>query len=125
MSDIDNKPYATISYGNGPGFKFIFNADGTRANPLNYNLTNHKVQYPATAPMKKDTHGGQDVGVWASGPQAHLFSGHYEQNTIPMIMAHILQVGPYAVDEKCAACSMSATIFLICIPLTMTFKFLM
>lgn len=53
--------------------------------------------------MKKATHGGQDVGVWASGPQAHLFSGTYEQNAIPLIMAHVLEIGPYAKDEKCAA----------------------
>lgn len=74
--------------------------------------------------MKKDTHGGQDVGVWASGPQSHLFSGHYEQNTIPLLMAHILQVGPYAVDEKCASCPVSSNIFLTVIAIV-SLRFLM
>lgn len=119
------KPYTTLSYANGAGFNFMFNSDGTRVNPLTYNFTNHKVQYPATAPMKKDTHGGQDVGVWASGPQSHLFSGHYEQNTIPLLMAHILQVGPYADDEKCLAHSIFPTLFLNLISLIMTVKYLM
>jgi alkaline phosphatase len=31
--------------------------------------------------------GGDDVGIYASGPMSHLFTGHYEQNNIPLLMA--------------------------------------
>lgn len=63
--------------------------------------------------MEKDTHGGEDVGVWASGPQSHLFTGNYEQNTIPLLMAHILQIGPYQKDEKCSACAIYSLALLV------------
>lgn len=73
--------------------------------------------------MKKDTHGGEDVGVWASGPQAHLFCGSYEQNTIPLLMAKILKVGPYADDEKCSACAIYS-IVLFTIAMIVLLKFI-
>lgn len=91
----------------------MFATDGTRFDPLNYNFTNHKLQYPSSAPMKKDTHGGEDVGVWASGPQSHLFSGHYEQNAIPLFMAHILKIGAFAENEKCSACAIYSLALLV------------
>lgn len=105
VSDVDLLPYTTLSYANGPGFKFMFEANGTRKNASTYDFTNYKLQYPATVPLAKETHGGEDVAVYANGPMAHLFSGHYEQNAIPLIMAYILKVGPYAVDEKCSSCA--------------------
>lgn len=53
------------------------------------------------------------MGVWASGPQSHLFTGNYEQNTIPLLMAHILQIGPYQKDEKCSACAIYSLAMLV------------
>lgn len=37
--------------------------------------------------MNSETHGGDDVMVFARGPWAHLFTGNYEQNAIPVAMA--------------------------------------
>ena len=105
ISDQDSLPYTTLSYANGPGADRELNQNGKRVNPNTFDYTDPSLQYPATARRPKETHGGDDVGVWASGPMAHLFSGHYEQNTIPLTMAYILQIGPYAVDEKCASIS--------------------
>lgn len=82
--------------------------------------------YPSGVPMEGGVHGGQDVGVWATGPQSFLFSGHYEQNSIPLLMAYILQIGPYAEDEKCEASlktPMSLLIVLLVL-LNLNFKFL-
>ena len=28
---------------------------------------------PSMVPAKYETHGGEDVGIWAQGPMAHLF----------------------------------------------------
>lgn len=37
--------------------------------------------------MDGETHGGDDVMVFARGPWAHLFTGNFEQNEIPIAMA--------------------------------------
>ena len=39
-------------------------------------------------PLDSETHGGDDVPVYASGPFSHLFTGSYEQNFIPHGMAY-------------------------------------
>ena len=43
--------------------------------------------------MKQETHGGEDVAVYAHGPMAHLFTGVYEQNYIAHAMAYASCVG--------------------------------
>lgn len=50
--------------------------------------------YPALVPMALETHGGEDVAVWARGPWAHLFVGSYEQNVLPLIMSYASCIGP-------------------------------
>lgn len=91
----DNLPYTILSYANGPGFMNTYDDNGRR--DLTYdNLDDPNYNYPATVPLNSETHGGDDVGVFASGPQAHLFTGAYEQNNIPLVMAKIAQIGPYA-----------------------------
>lgn len=46
--------------------------------------------------MPDETHAGEDVMVFARGPWAHLFSGNYEQNVIPLTMGFAAGVGPAA-----------------------------
>ena len=119
VSDEDFMPFTTLSYANGPGFYNTYNADGTRRNPETFDNTDPAMQYPATVPIEKDTHGGEDVGVWASGPMSHLFRGSYDQTTIPMTMAYILKVGPYAESLTCASCSFGSVLVLVTFMLTM------
>ncbi|KAJ8316723.1 hypothetical protein KUTeg_005726, partial [Tegillarca granosa] len=38
--------------------------------------------------MYTETHGGEDVGIFARGPMSHLFKGVHEQNYIPHVMAY-------------------------------------
>lgn len=45
------------------------------------------MRYPSLVPLEAETHGGEDVMVFARGPWAHLFTGNYEQNIIPLAMA--------------------------------------
>lgn len=52
----------------------------------------HYVQ-EATIPLGSETHGGEDVVVYATGPMAHLFRGVQEQNYIYHVMR-------YASDDK-------------------------
>lgn len=44
-------------------------------------------------PKVDETHGGDDVGIFALGPWAHLFTGVVEQNVIPHLMAYASCVG--------------------------------
>lgn len=44
-------------------------------------------RYPSLVHVDSETHGGDDVMVFARGPWAHLFTGNFEQNEIPLAMA--------------------------------------
>ena len=45
-------------------------------------------------PLFLETHGSQDVGIFAQGPMAHLFHGVQEQNYIAHVMMYASCVGP-------------------------------
>jgi len=44
----------------------------------------------AVVPLQSETHGGEDVPIYAIGPQAHLFHGTQEQTFIYYVMRHAL-----------------------------------
>ena len=46
----------------------------------------------STYPLVSETHGGEDVGIFAKGPNAHLFRGSLEQSMIYWIMADALRL---------------------------------
>jgi alkaline phosphatase len=46
----------------------------------------------STYPLQSETHGGEDVGIFAKGPNAHLFRGSLEQSMIYWIMADALRL---------------------------------
>uniref|UniRef100_A0A4W5KQ29 Alkaline phosphatase n=1 Tax=Hucho hucho TaxID=62062 RepID=A0A4W5KQ29_9TELE len=90
LSDVDQKPFTAILYGNGPGFKVI---NGLRENvsTLDYQENNYQAQ--SAVPLRMETHGGEDVAVFAKGPMAHLLHGVHEQNYIPHVMAYAACIG--------------------------------
>lgn len=47
-------------------------------------------EYPNLVPFEYETHGGDDVAVFASGPWQHLFTASYEQSVIPHLMAYAM-----------------------------------
>lgn len=52
--------------------------------------------------IKSETHGGEDVAIFAKGPMSHLFDGTLEQSYIPHAMAYAACIGPiYESNEKC------------------------
>ncbi|XP_064598681.1 alkaline phosphatase-like [Liolophura sinensis] len=85
----DNKPATTLLYGNGPGH----NATHPRENLTGVDI--HDIDYiqQSAVPMKWETHGAEDVAVYATGPMAHLFHGVQEQNYIAHVMAYASCVG--------------------------------
>ena len=42
--------------------------------------------------MESETHGGEDVAMYARGPQAHLIRGVLEQHVIFHVMAEALDM---------------------------------
>lgn len=90
LSDIDQKPFTSILYGNGPGYKLI---SGNRENVSTVDYTHSSYQAQSAVPLRQETHGGEDVAVFAKGPMAHLLHGVHEQNYIPHVMAYASCVG--------------------------------
>lgn len=97
-TDRNDMPYTTVGYMNGSGFDD--NGDSTSAEsrsgpaaPGRHDLTGvdttasgyHQETLVAT---NGETHGGEDVGVYAIGPGGHLVSGSIEQNVIFHVMNH-------------------------------------
>ncbi|MCW5889141.1 MAG: alkaline phosphatase [bacterium] len=106
--DLTGKPYTTLSYANGPGYPGASDSQPegpktfphpaksfqgvTRGRP---DLTHVDTTAPgylqeATVPLGSETHGGEDVVVWAGGPSAALFHGTREQSYVYHVMAAAL-----------------------------------
>lgn len=79
----DGKPYTTLVYGNGPGSVFLGeNKTGERPAPTPEEAAAPGYRQQALIPADSETHGGQDVTIYASGPRAYLFGGVVEQNYV-------------------------------------------
>ncbi|XP_071487100.1 alkaline phosphatase-like [Diadema antillarum] len=92
----DDLPYSTLSYANGPGaknLKLSFRKYGARENltTVETDVTGYRQQ--ALVPFDEETHGGQDVMVYAHGPMAHLFHGVQEQSYIPLAVRYAACIG--------------------------------
>lgn len=86
----DGKPYTTVSFANGPG--------GVIPLPERPALTMEQASapdfiQPALVPMKSETHGGEDLGIYAIGPWSHLFQGTVEENYTFHVMNHASRIG--------------------------------
>lgn len=79
----DKKPYTTLTYANGPGSVFSGELKGgSRPAPRADEVGDISYRQQALIPMGSETHGGQDVSIYATGPRAHLFAGVVEQNYV-------------------------------------------
>ncbi len=95
----DGLPYTTLGYMNGMGFHDLgdeTDADVSYDLPVNtgrkdlsgVDTTAPGFHQEALHPRESETHGGEDVGIFATGPGAHLVTGVNEQNVIFHIMNH-------------------------------------
>uniref|UniRef100_A0A8D9BH38 Alkaline phosphatase n=1 Tax=Cacopsylla melanoneura TaxID=428564 RepID=A0A8D9BH38_9HEMI len=90
-SDVDNAAYTTLSYANGPSSK---RKDIKRHDFSRDNLKYKDYKYPAMWAANSESHGGEDVPVFSTGPWSHLLSGVYQQNVIPRVMGFAACMGP-------------------------------
>ncbi|HEY4582238.1 MAG TPA: alkaline phosphatase [Lysobacter sp.] len=116
-TDALGLPYTTLSYANGPGYvgasarqpegpkRYPHAAGGVRAATGRPDLTRVDTTSPdylqeALVPMANESHGGEDVGVWARGPGSEAVRGSIEQNAIFHIL---LQATPRLRGAVCRA----------------------
>ena len=106
--DALGQPYTTLGYVNGPGYTGTSAAqpEGTKKFPHHgpgfHGITNGRpdlagvdttapdYMQESTVPLESETHSGEDVAIYARGPQAHLIRGVMEQNVIYHVMAEAL-----------------------------------
>ncbi len=90
----DGKPYTTLGFANGPGSVCKPTTDGKwlcdRPDLTNVDTTALGFLQQSLVPLGSETHGGEDVAIFAGGPGANLFSGAVEQNEIFHVMAQSL-----------------------------------
>lgn len=117
-SDATGLPYTTLGYANGPGHvgatdqqpegpkTFLHEVSGyQKAAEGRPNLSDVDTEHPdymqeSIVPLSNETHGGDDVGIWARGPGAEAVRGSLEQNAIFHIL---LQATPKLRERLCAA----------------------
>lgn len=93
----DGLPYTTLGYMNGRGHHHLggeTDADAVYDEPINVgrqdisslDTTAAGYHQEALIPRSSETHGGEDVAIYASGPGSALVSGVNEQNVIFHVM---------------------------------------
>lgn len=100
VKDLLGKPYTTLVYANGPGYTGKSGQQPTGSKNFPHNpggnfepatgrpdLTEVDTEHPnfmqeALVPSNAETHGGDDVGIWARGPGSNAVRGSLEQNVI-------------------------------------------
>ncbi|WP_460997338.1 alkaline phosphatase [Simiduia litorea] len=92
----DGKPYTTLGYINGPGYAeqaSLAAREIAEPNPGRHIHQKVDVQkkgffQESLVPLSSETHGGEDVAIYAGGPWAHLFHSTHEQNYIYHVMRY-------------------------------------
>jgi len=81
----DDKPYTTLGYQNGPGA-----INGERPSVTDGEASGKNYKQQAVVPLWSETHAGEDVPIYATGPWAHLVTGTMDQTMVFHIMKHAL-----------------------------------
>ncbi len=84
--DLRGLPFTTLGYANGPGCI----TSSSRPDLTSIDTGGPDYHQEATIAMSAETHGGEDVPLYADGPHAYLFHGVLEQHVIFHVMAEAL-----------------------------------
>jgi len=106
--DAFGKPYTTINYANGPGHIALHTDEddeehahlprGWRPDLSTVDTEHPDYRQEALVPMRSETHGGDDVGVWARGPGSEALRGSIEQHVIYHVL---VQATPTLRQQLC------------------------
>ena len=86
-TDKNKQPFTTLGYANGEGYR-----EGTRPNLTQEQTTNPDYKQEAIVPLKDETHGGEDVAIFATGAGSDLIRGVMEENWIFYVMKEALSI---------------------------------
>jgi alkaline phosphatase len=86
----DGLPYTTLGYANGPGSVYAKGPADKRPDLSGVDTQDPAFRQQALVPLGSETHGGEDVALYAWGPGDTAVAGTIEQNTIFHIMARAL-----------------------------------
>jgi alkaline phosphatase len=78
----DGKPYTTLGYQNGPGGTWVGGSRPDLTDVDTINDPDFLQQAAMPRVIDEETHGGEDVAVYARGPGAFRVHGVIEQNEI-------------------------------------------
>lgn len=81
----DGKAYTTLMFATGPGGP---EGNDTRKDPAKEDVDDIDYHQQATINLGSAAHAGEDVGVFADGPQAFLLRGVVEESYIFQVMRH-------------------------------------
>lgn len=87
----DGKPYTTLGYANGSSActrDEDGNQDCGRSDLSDVDTTGKDFRQQALVALGSETHGGEDVAIFASGPGAELVRGVMDQNEIFHVMGY-------------------------------------
>lgn len=79
----------------------MYNDQGRRRNILMDHFYNRTYQVPSPVPLESETHGGDDVLIFAKGPYAHLYVGTHQQSYIPHVIGFSACLGDGAKSPLC------------------------
>ena len=114
--DMLGLPYTTLVYANGPGYAGAsarqpagpkrhlhhpgaFEPAAGRPDLHETDTGHPDFMQESLVPLKSESHGGDDVGIWARGPGSDAFRGTLEQNVIYHV---IVQATPKLRERLCA-----------------------
>jgi alkaline phosphatase len=95
VTAMDGKPYTTLGYANGPGMHAKAGGDVVYEQPVHagraasfegIDTTSPDYHQEALVPLEDETHGGEDVAIFAGGPGAQWFHGVQEQSYVFYVM---------------------------------------
>lgn len=92
----DGLPYTTLAFANGPGGA----AKARRADLSAIDTAAPGFVQQAAVPLGYETHAGEDVAIYATGPSAHLFRGTVEQSYIFHVIDHAARLGARAAKAR-------------------------
>src|SRR3546814_5353331 len=90
--DALGRPYTARSYANGPGYRDA-RADEPGVQPAagrpdlaDIDTTDPDYRQEAMVPLGAETHGGEDVGIWARGPGSAAFRSEEHTSELQSLM---------------------------------------
>jgi len=97
----DGGYYTSMNYRNGPG-AIDWQKHTTRPSVIPQQALQPDYRQQALVPLESETHGGEDVALYAAGPWAYVFGGTMEQHWVFHVMQQALTANSVASADATA-----------------------